>query len=239
MSDYGNKYGRPIGASRDAFGGAGLNLPVGCLEGEGDMIYTFDDFNGFVAGEAFDSDGILEDTGWTLAQDGTPTDDLISMNDAPTVTSDFDSCLRIFPGTDGDQGGNMQLDMVNGTVVGNGEPRFPHIWIPEDAAVPSTSGVAGEVLDNTTWVFACRIGLRADLTTTSSGNFDGKVYIGWAEAGATTILTETGVTMATPIITQAETGPMVGFCIPEDGSINGISQRTSVLLTPKELTSPS
>jgi hypothetical protein len=192
------------------------------------MIYTFDDFNGFMAGEAFNADGVWEDSGWVLVQDGTPTGDLVSMNSAPTNTSDFDSCIRIEPGTDGDQGGNMQLDATNGTFIG-GTYLFPHIWIPDSVTVPSGStatGAALTALDDSTWVFACRIGLRADVTTTGDGDFDGKVFIGWAEAADSSILTETGVTMATPIITLTETGPLVGFVIPEDGSINGVSQRT-------------
>jgi hypothetical protein len=115
------------------------------------------------------------------------------MNDINVVTLNYDSCIRIAPSTDADAGGNMQLDLLKGgfgTIVGT--RNFPHIWIPETATVPTTSGVAGTALDNTTWVFACRIGLRADITTTGSGVWSGKAFIGWAMAGDTSVMTAAG-----------------------------------------------
>ncbi len=222
MPDFSMRHGRPLGASSKAFGGAALNLPVGCMEGESDMIYTFDDFNGYMTGEDFNNTAEWEPSGWELTQEGTPTADLVSMNDSKVVTTDFSSCLRIFAGTDGDQGGNMQLDMFTGDVAASvSNTLFPHIWIPETAALPTTSGVAGEVLDNTTWVFACRIGLRADETTTGNGDWASKVFIGWAPAGDASIMTRTD-----GVITINSTGELVGFHVTEEGNIRGISHRT-------------
>ena len=221
MPDYANKYGRPLGASRDAFGGAGLNLPVGCLEGEGDMIYTFDDFNGYLAQDSFSGTAIFEDSGWVLTDDAaTPTADTIQMNSSATATADFDSCLRIFPGTGDSTGGQMQLalsDQAIGTIVGQLD--FPHITVPEDASIPSRgAGGAGTALDSTTWVFATRIGLNADVTGTGT-NWNGAMFIGWASAGDTSILDhDTGV------ITDAA-GNLHGFQVGIDGSIRGISKR--------------
>jgi hypothetical protein len=193
------------------------------MEGEGSMIYTFDDFNGHLAQDSFSGAAIFEDSGWVLTDDGSaPTGDTIQMNSAATVTADFDSCIRIFPGTADDAGGNMQLDMVNGaigTIVG--QLQFPHIWIPETAALPSRgAGGAATVLDNTTWVFATRIGLNTDVTGTTT-DWEGKMFIGWAAAGDTSILDhDTGV------ITDAN-GELFGFHINETGCIDGISKRTA------------
>ena len=223
MPNYSMRHGRPLGASSTAFGGAALNLPVGCMEGESDMIYTFDDFNGVVPLDTFGAAAIWEDSGWILTDDATPTADAISMNDLNTVTANFDSCIRVFPGTDDDDGGSMMLDLLAGAVSAEvTTTTFPHIWIPETAALPTTSGVAGEVLDNTTWVFACRVGLRADETTTGNGDWDSKAFIGWADTGDTSILTSTD-----GVITIASQAELIGFHFPEDGSIDAVSHRTA------------
>ncbi len=218
---FGTKYQRGLGAAENAMGGAAQGLSIDALEGEGDMITVFDDFNSTLKGaEGFGDAAVWEDSGWVLTDVGAPTNDAVSMNSPSTVAEWAPSCISIYSGDADDAGGNMQLDLVNGaigTLVGTAN--FPHIYIPETDA-----GVAA--YDGTCWMFACRVGFRADLTTTGSGDWDSKMFIGWAEAGDTGILAAGGVTMATPIIAQAETGPLVGFCIPEDGTINGISQRT-------------
>jgi hypothetical protein len=165
--------------------------------------------------------------GWILTEDqaavGAVNGDSIGMNAAATVTHNVDSCIAITVSTDEDNGGQMQLDRVNATLpASSGGGAFPCIWIPETATVGGYgSKAATAALDNTEWMFACRLGLRADITTTGDGNWNGKVFIGWAEAGDTSILTSTDGT-----ITQAETGPLVGFHVGEDGSIDGIAQRT-------------
>ncbi len=222
MADYSQRTGRPLGGSAKAMGGAALNLPIGCLEGEGDMIYTFDDFNGFMVGEEFSGSAEFEPSGWELTDINTTTASLISINNVKLATHDYNSCLRIFPGTDEDSGGVASLDMFTGDIASSvSNTLFPHMWIPETAALPTTSGVAGEVLDNTTWVFACRIGLRADETTTGSGAWDGKVFIGWAPAGDISIMTRTD-----GVLTINSTGELVGFHVTEEGNIRGISHRT-------------
>lgn len=216
MPPYGVSYSRPLGCDDKAMGGAAWNLGLEALLGESDMITVFDDFNSSIKGtDTFGGAAIFEDSGWVLNDVGAPAGDEISMNDPSNVTSWAPSCIRVFTGTGDDAGGNMQLDLVTGaigTLVGTAD--FPHLIIPE-------TGVDVAVIDNTVWVFACRIGLRADLSTTGSGAWDSKVFIGWAEAGDTGLLTA-----ATGVITQPEDGPLLGFHIPEDGSIDAIAQRT-------------
>jgi hypothetical protein len=187
------------------------------------MIYTFDDFNGHMGVEGFSEAAVWEDSGWVLTDDGSaPANDTISMNAAATVTADFDSCIRIWPGDGDDSGGSMQLDRVNGalgTLVGQTD--FPHLWIPETAGLPSRgAGGAATILDSTTWVFATRIGLNADVTGTGT-NWNGKMFIGWAVAGDTTIMDhDTGAITTT-------NGELFGFHVTETGSILGISKRTA------------
>ncbi len=243
MADYGQRVSRAVGLNDKAFGGAGLNLPLECISGEGDMIAVFDDFNDVLPAVGFSdalgatSTNVWEDNGWVMTEDAgvTAVGDTISMNDPVVGTniSDFDSCIRIFPGTADDSGGNMQLDLINtpaltDTDCGSSNDvsllkrPFPHLWIPETATIPAAGGIAGEAWDNTTWVLACRIGLKADATAaTAVTGWAGKAVIGWAAAGDTTIMDHTGGAMTT-----AE-GNLHGFHIPEDGSIDAISKRAS------------
>ena len=200
----------PLMGSDALFGGAGKNLDIAAAAGMSDMVTTFDDFNGIVAGDAFGAATNWEASGfWVLTDVGTPVSDLVSMNDAAVVANPYDSCIRIYAGTSNDTGGNMQLDAVNGAIATAGGQTFPHMWIPETAA-----GVA--ILDNTVLTFACRVGL---LTDEAAGTWDAKAFIGLAAAGDTGVLTVADGTM--------EGGtPIHGFHIPEDGSLDGISQRT-------------
>ena len=216
MTVYSTRFGRPIGVSRQGFGGAGANLGIEALAGETDMITVFDDFNDIVKGtDTFGDAAIFEDFGWVLSDDGSaPTGEEINQNDPSNVDEYAPSCLRIFPGTNDDSGGQMQLDLINGavgTLIGTGN--YPHLWIPETAA-----GAA--VLDNSVWTFACRCGFKA-ADDASSGDWDAKVFIGWAEAGDTSLMTHDDGD-----ITITSGGPLVGFHIPEDGSIEAVSHRT-------------
>jgi hypothetical protein len=214
-----------------AMGGAAEEMHNIAMAGETDLITVFDDFNdiipAFTLGEADTADANVNpwfDAGWIINDIGIPAADSISMNDPVGGQLPYNSCLRFVPGTTGDTGGNAQLDLVNATVASEDDwtttlpshtRNFPHIWIDETAAGAAT-------LDNTTLVFACRIGLRADTTTTGAGAWDGKCFIGWSEAGVQPMMTAaTGA-----LITGAGEGPKIGFHIPEDGSIDGISQRT-------------
>jgi len=231
-TDYGARFSKAVGCTRHAMGGAAEGMGIEALAGDTEMVTIFDDFNGIVLKEGFGDGANWETARWVLKDDpvGAPTGDEISMNDDDTGASelDFNSCIRIFPGTVNDRGGNMQLDVANGAVAAATTLYdFHHMWIPTSATVGGNYGslAAAAALDNSTWVFACRIGFRADLTVTAGtngiGDWNGKVYIGWAEAGDGSIMDhDTGV------ITQAEDGPLVGFHIGEDGSIDGISQRT-------------
>ena len=234
MASYGTRVSRAIGSSDKAFGGAGLNLPADCLAGEGDMIGVFDDFNSVIPNTEFgataSTDGqvnIWEENGWVMTDVGSPANEEVGMMDPADVSEWSPSCIRIATGDTEDTGGNMQLDLINSPTVQSGgylgsatedltflRRNFPHLWIPETAA-----GVA--VLDNTTWVFACRVGLRADRDAVGAGAWDSKAFIGWAVAGEGAIMTpSTGVLAVASAADQ-----LLGVHIPEDGSIDGISQR--------------
>jgi hypothetical protein len=156
----------------------------------------------------------LKSMGWVVTDIGTSASARIGMNDPIPATNQYMSCLLLDPGTGNDDGFNMQLDPVNATdadVASSPQQRhnFQHLWIPEDAALP-----AGEALDNSVWVFACRLGFFGETT-----DWGGKAFVGFAAAGDTSIMTA-----ATGIITVAG-DPLLGFHIPEDGSIDGFSKR--------------
>lgn len=217
-SPYTSRHSRPLGCSDKAFGGAGLNLGAAALAGETEMITVFDDFNHIMPNMEFgDADGFAE-CGWVTTAIGAAANDTIGMNDIATSTRHLSS-LYITAGDTNDTGGNMQLDMSNADLVStadqltslSGRYNFPHLWMPA-----STLATA---FDNTTFVFACRVGM---LTSDAAGVWDGKVFIGFAEAGDAQIMTA-----ATGVITIASTGALVGFHVPEDGSIDAISHRTA------------
>jgi len=159
-----------------------------------------------------------ETHGWVLTDDAAaaPVGDYIVMND-PNGQLPFNSCISVFAGTTDDTGGNAQLDLINGGLaIPVNNCAFPHLWIDSTG-----SGVTN--LDNTTWMFACRVGFEACVDAdTGDGDWNGKAFIGWADAGDTSIMTHN-----TGVITIASDGPLVGFHIPEDGSIDGISHRTA------------
>ena len=228
-TSYSQRYGRPLGVSNRGLGGAGLNLGVEALCGETEMVTVFDDFNYVLPASSFSeatgdsTTAIWEDNGWVLTDVGTPTGDAIYCNSVATVTERFDSCLKIVTATTEDEGGCMNLDIINADLASGANHltslssriNFPHIWIAETAA-------GAGVNDNTTYVFACRVGLRADITTSGSGDWDSKMFIGWAEAGDTNILAAaTGL----PVV-SSQTGPIIGFAAHEDGSITLNAQRT-------------
>lgn len=213
-STYSGRHSKPLGVSAEGWAGAGRNMSIEALSGDTDLITVFDDLNGTVKGtDTFGGAAVFEDSGWVLTDDGVPVGDEIDMNNPANVDVWAPSCIRIFTGTADDAGGSMQLDLVNGaigTLISTTD--FPNLFVPETAA-----GAA--VLDNTVWIFACRIGLRADLTTTGAGDWNSKAFIGWAAAGDTSIMDA-----PTGAITDAA-GNLHGFHIPEDGSIDGISKR--------------
>ncbi|GAH04681.1 unnamed protein product, partial [marine sediment metagenome] len=227
----------PALASDKAMGGAAEEMSLDVTNGESDMITTFDDFNDHIPalsfGEADTGDANVNplfDSGWVITDVDTPVGDLVWMNDAVGGQIPYNSCLSLYAGTDDDHGGNMQLDQVNATQACTANwttalpavvRKFPHIWI-DDVANGAT------ILDNTTFMFACRIGFKSDTLGEKAGagavdgNWDHKCFIGWAESGDASIMAT-----ATGVITIASTGPLVGFHIPEDGSIDGISHRTA------------
>lgn len=217
---YSSRVSRPIGASDKAFGGAGLNLGLDALMGETDMITVTDDFNGVLPGtEGFSEAAIWEDHGWVLTDVGVPVADEVSMNDVQSVTNWAPSCIRVYTGTDDDAGGNAQLDLINGGFVAPvAQLGFPHMWYPETAIGVTT-------LDNSDWVFACRIGLRADITANdglwTAAAPGAKMFIGYSVAGEAAIMT--AATGAISVAAAAD--QLLGFHVQEDGSIDGISQR--------------
>lgn len=206
-------------------GGAAGGMGIEALAGDSDLVTVFDDFNHVVPNDEFgattgDADtSPLGDAGWVLTDVGSPVAETVGINDPTDVSQGFESCLRIFTGTADDAGGNMQLDLINADLASGANhltslsspSSFAHIWIPE-------TGAGAAELDNTVWTFACRVGMESGA---ADGLWAAKYFIGWAEAGDTGILTPGG-----GAITQAETGPLVGFHCGEDGSIDGISQRT-------------
>jgi hypothetical protein len=225
---YSNRFQHGLGCNDEAMAGAGHNLGIEALAGDTDLVTVFDDFNDTMPNVGFSdvsaADGTTnswEENGWVMTDVGTAANDSVGMN--PVGGIGFNSCIHITAGDTNDTGGNMQLDLVNSTMVGGTytgsgtndftfiKRPFPHIWFPDSGTVTAA--------DNTVYVFACRAGF---LTTDAAGAWDGKVFIGLAQAVDTSIMTaDTGV------ITIASTGPLVGFHIPEDGSIDGISHRTA------------
>lgn len=176
------------------------NMRIEATDGESDLVTTFDDFDTVVLTDTFGGTA-FEGSGWIVTDVGAPTNDTINQNSG--VAGAQDSCLRLNAGDAADTGGNMQLSSSASVFD------LPHIKIP-------ASGVAATILDNTRYTFACRLGIMSNAAT-----WDGKFFIGWAEEVDATILT-----VGTGVITQAETGPLVGFHVGETGFINGISQRT-------------
>lgn len=205
----GSHFRGPLLGSRHSFGGAGENLGIEGIAGESDIVTVFDDFNGYVENRELTNVATagIEDHGWLVTEVGTPAGSAVGINDDSNVG--FDSGLRINCGTAADTGGNCQFHPPLGSVE---VPSTPAIW------VPANNG--GTVLDNTVYIFACRLGVHTD---DAAGDFDGKLFIGLAEDGDAAILVVNG---DSPFIQQAETGPLVGFHILEDGSLRGISQRT-------------
>jgi hypothetical protein len=220
-TNYSARYSKPIAGNRHSQGGAALNLDVGCLQGESDMITVFDDFNHVMESMApADTDG-FEECGWVVTDANTATAATLGMNDPIVAANGFDSCIRLNAGTKADSGISMQLDHINADMLStadelttlSGRYNFPHMWIPD--ATTATG------LDYTTWTFACRVGFET-ANATGSWATGGKFFIGWAENGDTSIMTN-----ATGVITIASGGPLIGFHIPEDGSIDGICHRTA------------
>jgi hypothetical protein len=221
---YSGRFQHGLGGSNKAMGGAAFNMGIEAQGGDTDMVTVFDDFNDVVPNDEFgaatgDADtSPLGDAGWVLTDVGSPVSETVGINDPVDVSQGFESSLRIFTGTADDAGGNMQLDLINADLASaanhltslSSRRSFPHLWIPENTTAT--------ILDNTVWTFACRVGMESGA---ADGLWAAKYYIGWAEAGDTGVLTAAG-----GAITQAETGPLVGFHCGEDGSIDGIAQRT-------------
>ena len=199
-SNYSSRHSKPLGVNAEGWAGAGRNLGVEALAGGTDLITVLDDFDSIVNGvDTFGGAAIFEDSNWVLTDAGAPVVEEITMNDPGDVDQWSPSCIRIFVGTADDAGGSMQLDLINGTMVAPvSTADFPHLWIPETAA-------GAGVLDDTVWVFACRIGLRADLTTTGAGDWNSKAFIGWAEAGDTGIMAPTTGAITNGAVTAGDT----------------------------------
>jgi hypothetical protein len=197
----------PLVGDRKSWGGAAENLGLEAISGETDLITVFDDFDGVVKGtDSFSGAAIFEPSGWVLTDLGAtaPTGDTIDMNNPAQLGTWAPSCLEVWPGTDDDEGGSMQLDLLNGAVgatLATTHP-FPHMWFPEDQGPDSK-------LDSTTFIFACRLGFTSGAI---DGDWDNKVFVGLATAGDTGVITPT-----TGVITIPAGGPMFGFHIPEDG----------------------
>jgi len=222
-TDYGARFSKAVGCTRHAMGGAAEGLGIEALAGDTEMVTVFDDFDGVVTTETFGGTAYWEQVGWVLSDANDPTGDEVGMNDPANTDTYYGSNILLFGGTDDDDGGSMQLDLINGSVGGGGAvtaPRwFNHMWIAETDA-----GAA--INDNTTWVFAARVGLQSGDTTaigTTSGDWESKFFVGYSAAGDTGILVRT--TGLPDVATQG--GPIVGIAGDESGRLVGHAQRTA------------
>ncbi len=229
-------YGRPTGCSSKAMGGAAEGMDISALRGESELVTVFDDFDDTmivtdpgVVSNADTTINLWEECDWNLASIGTSSTNTVDMQD-PNVTAKWHpSCMRFVTGDDEDTGVGMQLDMlaninhgvlldVAGTddIAISGHRNFQHVIIPDSA-------IGAAVLDDTTFVFACRVGIRADIDANGGGAWDSKAFIGWAESGDVDVLV-----LATGLVSVSggTEGPVVGFNINEDGGIIGVSQAT-------------
>ncbi len=215
MSGYGERKSRAVGLNDKAFGGAGLNLSLDAVMGEGDMITVFDDFNGRVDVEGFGDSAFWDILGWVLTEDAgvTPVSDQVGMNSG----LDCNSCISLDPGTADNSGGQLMLDPVGGALPTISGHAAPVMYIPRNGYV-RTGGVGGglDPADNTTWVFACRVGLQSGDTT--SGNWDSRVYVGWHRS--------TSALVHDSDLLTTSTAPC-GFHFLTDGSLRGLAKRTN------------
>jgi hypothetical protein len=212
MGTYSTRRGRPLGVSEQGAAGVLTNNNLFALDGESEMVTTFDDFNYFVLSEDHaTADTTWETLGWELVDRNTATDPYIECND-PAKEGDFYSCINTYAGSKADAGGLAQLTGASNTLPASGGAVFPHIWIPH-------SGMDAEVLDKTTITFACRVGI-----VSNNAACDGKFFIGFAQLGDAAIVAD-----ATGIITIASTGTLLGFHFNADSqdTLRLISHRTA------------
>jgi len=199
-TSYSGRYTNPLGAGPRAFGGAGWNLGVEALAGQTEISTVFDDFNRTMTADAAGT--AMELNGWEVFESAGAANNTIGMNDPVNHVEHFSGIL-IDAGDNADDGYSVQLaDSTAGAQV------HEWIWVP-------TNGNAA-ALDGSILTFACRIGVTCDV----AGGWSGKVFIGWATLGETAVLT-----LADGTIGVGAAADLVhGFHIPEDGSIDGISQ---------------
>lgn len=222
----------PLLGARQLFGGAGEDLSIVAAQGESELVTVFDDFNDYVPltdPALATSDTAVnhwEDCGWITAAIGAPAAAQIGMNDA-TVGFETRSSIFVNPGTAADTGLIAQYDPVTAAesiegglaAVDNidlttGGRRFTSYIMPPR----STSDIA----DMTKFIFACRVGL----VTSVANAWNGKVFIGFAQANRANVLVSADGSMNT----AAETPGPIGFHINgdpgSDTGIFGIMQRT-------------
>ena len=212
MGTYSTRRGRPLGVSEQGAAGILTNNNLFALDGESEIVTTFDDFNYFVLSEDHaTADTTWETLGWELVDRNTATDPYIEMND-PAKALDFYSAIHVFAGTKADAGGLAQLTGASNTLPASGGAVFPHIWIPN-------SGMDAEVLDKTVITFSCRVGVVSNAITC-----DAKWFIGFAPLADAAIVAD-----ATGIITIASTGTLLGFHFNADSqdTLRLISHRTA------------
>ena len=167
---YSARSSKPLGAGRHAFGGAGLNLGVDALSGEGDIITTVEDFNGQLTDGGIT--GNRPGGAWTSLAIGVGA--TASVNDL-ALGNPYESSARLNCGGAVDAGGNAQQNV---------DSPAPRIWLPDTSVAPTT-------LDHTVVTLACRVGIISDAPT-----FDGKFFIGFAQDGDQDVMVVTSGAIA-------------------------------------------
>lgn len=209
MSIQGTHFKGPLLGSRASFGGAAENLTIDAIAGESDLVTTFDDFNTYVNVAEFGAADGLENIGWVVGDIGVPAGDGAGINDDGSIR--YESALRVNAGTAPDTGGHLKINPLATA------SRSPHIWLADNG-----SGANPAVLDNTTFIFACRLGFESNV----DGGWDGKVFVGMAGQTDTAILVVTG---DGDLITLPAGDPMLGFHVLENGSVRGVAIRDETI----------
>lgn len=207
---YSSRHSKPLGGNRHALGGAGLNLNVAALSGESEMVHVFDDFDDAHVAAAVGNDDPR--TGWLSTVRGAPAGHNVNIN--PLIPSGRHySCLTVVAGTVASTGINVLVD--DPALASN-----PIINWPDRTDT--------EAMDNTSYVFACRIGMRI-----SAGSvWDGQAFIGIAEE------TDVGILnlVATAGLESPTSNGLIGFHIASDGHIDLISMREGKVITAANFT---
>jgi hypothetical protein len=209
---YSGRFSKPLGANADAFGGAGLNLNIAALSGETEMVHSFDDFDDQVAGAGPGNN--VPRIGWLTTVRGGAAGHTTAINPLAPSGRHY-SCLQVTAGTAASTGINAIVDDPQDVAAAKPILRWP-------------DRTDTEAMDNTSYVFACRVGLRI-----SAGSvWDGQAFIGIAEETDTAILE----LVAANGIQSPTSNAMIGFHIASDGHIDLICMREGKAIAAENFT---